>query len=127
MTLTFPSILCANVVFFFLCAHLSYVYDIHLLTMTVFADHKFPVIRKYDLRDDVDDDFNILIFPDEFVVETVVSSNEIISDDPQANTRPFGESLAVVAKSSKTHLSTYALIVVLVGIVVIIFIVVSTL
>lgn len=66
-----------------------------------------------------------MTFPDEFVVETVVSSNEIISDDPQANTRPFGESLAVVAKSTKTHLSTYAIIVILVGIVVIIFIVVS--
>lgn len=41
-----------------------------------------------------------LLFSDEFVVETVVSSNEILSDDPAANTRPFGDSSfsAVVSK-----------------------------
>lgn len=37
---------------------------------------------------------------DEFVVETVVSSNEILSDDPATNARPFGDSNygAVVSK-----------------------------
>lgn len=34
----------------------------------------------------------VLFFLDEFVVETVVSSNEILSDDPGANSRPFGDS-----------------------------------
>lgn len=42
----------------------------------------------------------VLFFLDEFVVETVVSSNEILSDDPGANARPFGDSNygAVVSK-----------------------------
>lgn len=42
----------------------------------------------------------VLFFLDEFVVETVVSSNEILSDDPGANARPFGDASygAVVSK-----------------------------
>lgn len=92
--------------------------------MTLFES--FSSNNKIDKGDYDKNGIKLKYFSDEFVVETVVSSNEIISDDPQANMRPFGESLAVVAKSSKSHLSTYAMIVILVGIVVIIFIVVST-
>lgn len=44
----------------------------------------------------------MFLFSDEFIVETVVSSNEIMPDDSSANIRPFGESSysAIVAKSS---------------------------
>ena len=38
---------------------------------------------------------------DEFVVETVVSSNEMLSEDPAANTHPFSE--AVVSKGPAIH------------------------
>lgn len=43
--------------------------------------------------------FFLYIYIDEFIVETVVSSSEIISDDPSTNTRTFS---AVVSTSKGT-------------------------